>query len=121
LNATTGVITGTIAQRGRYPVTFTARNSVGTATRQFTFVAEGKLSLTPALGWNSWNVYGRAISDSLARVAADVFVSKGLIDHGWTYINLDDGWERAPERPANASGVPARPPVRSSRTRSFRT
>jgi len=22
-------------------------------------------------------------------------VSKGLIDHGWTYVNLDDGWERS--------------------------
>ena len=22
-------------------------------------------------------------------------ISKGLIDHGWTYINLDDGWERS--------------------------
>ncbi len=94
LNPATGIITGVIAQRGRYPVTFTAKNAVGSASKQFTFVAEGKLSLTPSLGWNSWNVYGRAISDSLARAAADVMVSKGLIDHGWTYINLDDGWER---------------------------
>ena len=95
LDASTGVIRGTIAQRGRYPVTFTAKNSVGSATKQFTFVAEGQLALTPAMGWNSWNVYGRAISDSLARAAADAMVSKGLIDHGWTYVNLDDGWERS--------------------------
>ena len=32
---------------------------------------------------------------SLARAAADAMVSKGLIDHGWTYVNLDDGWERS--------------------------
>ena len=95
LDATTGVIRGTIATRGRYPVTFTAKNAVGSATKQFTFVAEGLLSLTPAMGWNSWNVYGRAISDSLARAAADAMISKGLIDHGWTYVNLDDGWERS--------------------------
>ena len=95
LDPATGVIRGKIAARGRYPVTFTAKNSVGTATKQFTFVAEGLLSLTPAMGWNSWNVYGRAISDSLARAAADAMVSKGLIDHGWTYVNLDDGWERS--------------------------
>ena len=47
------------------------------------------------MGWNSWNAYGRAVSDSLARAAADAMVSKGLIDHGWTYVNLDDGWERS--------------------------
>jgi len=39
-------------------------------------------------------VYGRAINDSLARVAADAMVNLGLIEHGWTYINLADGWER---------------------------
>jgi alpha-galactosidase len=95
LDPATGIIRGTIAERGRYPVTFTAKNSAGTVTRAFTFVAEGLLSLTPAMGWNSWNVYGRAISDSLARAAADAMVSLGLIDHGWTYVNLDDGWERS--------------------------
>jgi alpha-galactosidase len=95
LEAATGIIRGTIATRGRYPVTFTARNSVGSASKAFTFVAEGQLALTPAMGWNSWNAFGRAVSDSLARAAADVFVSKGLIDHGWTYVNLDDGWERS--------------------------
>lgn len=95
LEPATGIIRGTIAARGRYPVTFTAKNSAGTASKPFTFVAEGQLSLTPAMGWNSWNAYGRAVSDSLARAAADAMVSKGLIDHGWTYINLDDGWERS--------------------------
>ena len=39
-------------------------------------------------------MYGRAINDSLARVAADAMVNLGLIEHGWTYINLADGWER---------------------------
>ena len=95
LDPATGIIRGQIAARGRYPVTFTAKNAVGSATKSFTFVAEGQLSLTPAMGWNSWNAYGRAVSDSLARAAADAMVSKGLIDHGWTYVNLDDGWERS--------------------------
>ena len=95
LDAASGIIHGTIAVRGRYPVTFTAKNSAGSASKPFTFVAEGQLSLTPAMGWNSWNAYGRAVSDSLARAAADAMVSKGLIDHGWAYVNLDDGWERS--------------------------
>jgi alpha-galactosidase len=95
LDPATGIIQGVIATSGRYPVTLTARNAAGSASKQFTFVAEGLLSLTPALGWNSWNVYGRAISDSLARAATDAMISKGLADHGFTYINLDDGWERS--------------------------
>ena len=95
LDASTGIIRGVIRERGRYPVTFIARNSTGSASKSFTFVAEGQLALTPAMGWNSWNAFGRAVSDSLARAAADAIVSTGLIDHGWTYVNLDDGWERS--------------------------
>jgi len=95
LDPATGIVRGVIAKRGRYPVTFTAKNALGTATKAFTFVAEGQLALTPAMGWNSWNAYGRAVSDSLARAAADAMVAKGLVDHGWTYVNLDDGWERS--------------------------
>ncbi len=99
LDAKSGIIRGKIASRGKYPVTLTAKNSAGTATKTFTFVAEGQLALTPAMGWNSWNAYGRAISDSLARAAADAMISKGLADHGWTYVNLDDGWERSARGP----------------------
>ena len=99
LDASTGIIRGVIAARGRYPVTFTAKNAAGAASKPFTFVAEGQLALTPAMGWNSWNAYGRAVSDSLARAAADAMVAKGLIDHGWTYVNLDDGWERSSRGP----------------------
>jgi alpha-galactosidase len=54
------------------------------------------LSLTPALGWNSWNARGRSVTEELVRRTADAFVDKGLVDHGWTYICIDDGWERSP-------------------------
>jgi len=110
LDPASGVIRGTIAARGRYPVTFTARNSAGTASKSFTFVAEGQLALTPAMGWNSWNAYGRAVSDSLARAAADAMISKGLIDHGWTYVNLDDGWERSARQTDSLFEGPTRAP-----------
>ena len=110
LDPASGIIRGTIAARGRYPVKFTARNAAGSASKAFTFVAEGQLALTPAMGWNSWNAYGRAVSDSLARAAADAMVSKGLIDHGWTYVNLDDGWERSARQTDSLFEGPVRAP-----------
>src|SRR4029078_9919731 len=112
LDPATGVIRGTIATRGRYPVTFIARNSAGSATKTFTFVAEGQLALAPAMGWNSWNAYGRAVSDSLARAAADAMVGKGLIYHGWTYVTLDDGWERSARESDPLFEGPVRAPDR---------
>ena len=94
----TGIITGTIRDKGTYAVTLRARNSAGEARKEFRFAAEGKLSLTPALGWNSWNARGRNVTEALVRRTVDAFVEKGLIDHGWTYICIDDGWERSPRQ-----------------------
>jgi alpha-galactosidase len=100
LDAKTGRITGTIKKAGAFTVTLRAKNSSGTAERELRIVCGPQIGLTPAMGWNSWNVFGRSVSDALARTAADAMVKETsfgrLIDHGWTYINLDDGWERAP-------------------------
>lgn len=50
------------------------------------------LALTPPMGWNSWNTFQTNISDSLVRGIADVMVSSGMKDAGYTYLVLDDGW-----------------------------
>jgi alpha-galactosidase len=50
------------------------------------------LGLTPPMGWNSWNTFQTKISDSLVRGIADVMVSSGMKDAGYTYLVLDDGW-----------------------------
>src|SRR3954463_5119044 len=50
------------------------------------------LSLTPPMGWNSWNTFQTNISEQLVRDIADLFVSSGMKDAGYTYIVLDDGW-----------------------------
>jgi alpha-galactosidase len=48
------------------------------------------------MGWNSWNCWASAVDDQKVRAAADAFVRTGLINHGWTYINIDDCWEIKP-------------------------
>src|SRR5262245_14844642 len=102
IDPATGFIRGTVKDKGEYKVTLRAKNAAGEAKRDFKIVCGPLIGLTPAMGWNSWNVFGRAVSDELARTAADAMVKDGpygrLIDHGWTYVNLDDGWERAPHR-----------------------
>ncbi len=50
------------------------------------------LALTPPMGWNSWNTFQTNISDSLVRGTADIMVSSGMKDAGYTYLVLDDGW-----------------------------
>eukprot|EP00041_Stephanoeca_diplocostata_P012494 m.209367 g.209367 ORF g.209367 m.209367 type:complete len:700 (+) comp18979_c0_seq1:97-2196(+) len=55
----------------------------------------------PILGWSTWNEFRGNINESLIREVADAMESSGLLDAGYTYINLDDAWASY-ER--NASG-----------------
>lgn len=96
-----GVITGNIAKKGEYKVMLTVSNSFGTAERELLIRCGDLISLTPPMGWNSWNVWGLSVSDKKVRQAAEAFVATGLINHGWTYINIDDGWEDTHDRNGN--------------------
>jgi len=93
LDADTGHITGTVAKKGRHKVMLTAKNALGQAERELRIVVGHEIALTPPMGWNSWNCWAGAIDDAKVRAAADAMVSSGLIQHGWTYINIDDCWE----------------------------
>lgn len=97
-----GIITGTLTKKGEYLMVLKARNAKGEAQRNFKIVVGDKLALTPPLGWNSWNCWGLSVDEEKVRAAADNFVRSGLADHGWTYVNIDDGWE-APERDARGN------------------
>lgn len=47
----------------------------------------------PIMGWSSWNTYRVHISDKLIEHQADCMVSTGLKAAGYTYINIDDGFQ----------------------------
>lgn len=50
------------------------------------------LASTPQMGWNSWNKFATNISEELIKATADKMVELGLVDAGYVYLNLDDGW-----------------------------
>jgi len=93
LDTQNGRITGVIKQKGEFLVTLHAQNALGTAERKFKIICGDKIALTPPMGWNSWNCFGHDVSDARVRAQADAMVSSGLINHGWTYVNMDDCWE----------------------------
>jgi alpha-galactosidase len=93
LNSETGQITGTLDNAGKYEVMLHARNALGQADREFRIVCGSQIGLTPAMGWNSWNCFASAVTADRIKAAADAMVRSGLIDHGWTYINIDDYWQ----------------------------
>jgi alpha-galactosidase len=101
LDAETGRITGQLNEKGEFPVTLQARNGVGQAQRKFKILCGSGIALTPPLGWNSWNGFGCDVTDAKVRAAADAMVSSGLVQHGWTYINIDDCWEAGRDADGN--------------------
>lgn len=89
-------LSGKINRPGTYPIHFTAKNKQGQCKKTITIIAGEKLSLTPPMGWNSWNCFAATVSDHKIREAADAMVNSGLINHGWSYINIDDFWQHCP-------------------------
>ncbi|MFF9125600.1 NPCBM/NEW2 domain-containing protein [Streptomyces sp. NPDC014889] len=65
------------------------------------------LALTPPMGFNNWNSTNcRAeFDESMVKGIADLFVTKGLKDAGYQYVNLDDCWA-LPVRDADGKLVP---------------
>jgi len=70
-----------------------AANSFGTAQKQLTIKIGDTISLTPPIGWNGWNSWARLIDREKVIASANAMVNMGLSKHGWTYINIDDGWQ----------------------------
>ncbi|MFB6342148.1 putative Ig domain-containing protein [Saccharicrinis sp. FJH62] len=97
LNKNTGIITGKIIKPGEYQVKLTAQNSYGKDVKDLCIKVGDTIALTPPMGWNSWNCWGLSLDEQKVKNAADAFIKTGLSEYGWTYINIDDGWE-APER-----------------------
>jgi len=116
LDPQSGQITGKLEKAGEYVVTLRAKNAVGQAERQFKIVCGSKIGLTPAMGWNSWNCFAGEVTAERIKAAADAMVNSGLINHGWTYINIDDFWQvhrnsrdpslQGPKRDANGRILP---------------
>jgi hypothetical protein len=106
LDAVAGIITGAASARGASTVTLRAQNAAGTAERKLRIVIGDQLALTPPMGWSSWYILQSEVSDQAVRAQADALVSSGLADHGYSYINIDDGWShRSAAVPPNVSIV----------------
>lgn len=58
------------------------------------------------MGWNSWNMFGSSIHESLIRETADAMVTSGLKDCGYEYIVIDDCWSQKDGRDQHGNLVP---------------
>src|SRR5438477_2717056 len=62
VDAQTGEISGKLAEQGDHIVKLRAKNSLGSDQKKFKIVVGEKISLTPPMGWNSWNCWGGRVT-----------------------------------------------------------
>lgn len=68
-------------------------------------MSEHVLASTPPMGWNSWNTFFKHPDEELVCQIADAFVKEGLLEAGYRYLIIDDGWQMR-ERDKNGLLVP---------------
>ncbi|MDO9254941.1 MAG: putative Ig domain-containing protein [Bacteroidales bacterium] len=93
LDPNSGIISGKVDLKGEYKVVLKAKNEKGVDSRELTISIGDRICLTPPMGWNSWNCWGLAVDEQKVIASAHTYLNKGLMNHGWTYVNIDDGWE----------------------------
>lgn len=93
IDSAKGIITGKVKKAGDYKVEITAKNAEGEDRRTLTIKIGDEVALTPPLGWSSWNCWGLLIDENLVKETAKSMVDNDLVNYGWSYINVDDGWQ----------------------------
>ena len=84
-----------LAKRGEYQVTLHASNAAARPSARED--RGGRQDRTDAAdGMEQLELLADSVQREKVRAAADAMVKSGLIDHGWTYINIDDCWEIKP-------------------------
>jgi alpha-galactosidase len=63
------------------------------AEKEFRIIVGDQIALTPPMGWNSWNCWAESVDQEKVLRSARALVASGLINHGWTYVNIDDSWQ----------------------------
>jgi alpha-galactosidase len=93
VSAQTGIISGAVQQKGTYTAIVKAKNKFGEATKKLIIVIGDTIALTPPVGWNGFNAWEDKIDHAKVMASARAMIKTGLINHGWTYINIDDSWQ----------------------------
>ncbi len=105
IDSSTGQISGAAGPSGTSVVAVTATNAVGSDHRALTLAVGSVLALTPPMGWNSYDSFDDAVteSDVLSQAQSQLTL---LQPHGWQYVVVDYRWYD-PNAPASNQNQPA--------------
>ena len=90
------IVKGNVEKEGDYVITVIAENSLGSHKVEVTLeIHKDKVQLTPLMGFTSWNAFGYNVTQSQLEDAAAKMSSLGINEYGYSFINIDSGWQGA--------------------------
>ncbi|WP_242921193.1 glycoside hydrolase family 27 protein [Pontibacter liquoris] len=69
-----------------------------------------QLAPLPPMGWMTWNFFADNINEKDIREMADAMVASGMVEAGYNYIFIDDGWQGGRDNRNNIIADPAKFP-----------
>ena len=88
------ILSGKITEEQDITIRLTAKNELGEESFSFVLRIRDGLSLvTPLVGFCTWNAFGSAVTQEDVCRSADWLIESGLADYGYSYVNLDSGWQ----------------------------
>lgn len=94
LKVSNGIVTGKIDTEGIYTLTLVAENSLGRSTKELTLeIYKDRVQLTPLMGFTSWNAFGFSVTQKQVEDAAKKMADLGINEYGYSFINIDSGWQ----------------------------
>ncbi len=71
---------------------------------------EKTLAPTPPMGFMTWNYFGVDFTENDIKTMADAMVANGLVDLGYNYMCIDDGWQGGRDHKNNIIADPKKFP-----------
>ncbi|MCR5458015.1 MAG: hypothetical protein K6F14_08055 [Clostridiales bacterium] len=91
------IIKGTINVHCETDITIEAENTKGKDIKTIKLIIDDDtILLTPLLGFTTWNAFGNRVTQKNVEQTGELLIKTGLADYGYSYVNLDSGWQRSP-------------------------
>lgn len=87
-----GIITGFVARKGDFILKIRATNKDGVDEKEIKLKIGDLILSTPPMSWNSYYCFWNEVTGEQIRENARLLAESGLINHGYTFYNIDDGW-----------------------------
>ncbi len=91
------IISGIFDENCEIDIVIEAENVKGKVSKTVKLIVDyDTVLLTPLLGFTTWNAFGSKVNQKNVEESGELIVKTGLCDYGYSYVNLDSGWQSSP-------------------------